>query len=232
MGVEVVDVAGGDQREPRPLGQGHQPVQQAQVARVVVVLQLDEEPVGPKQTSIAPGRLQRPLELLLRQQTHDLPPAAAGKPDQPLGVIGQDPASQPGRPLGLVPVSQSEQPAQVGVAPPTLGQEGEVAIVLQRHLRPQDRLDASFLGRAHKADRSVQPVVVCQGQRRHPALRRLSRQLLWSADSIQQAVAGMGVEFDVFGGRHPQRCLRSSHHRSLSTSRKKTRTCLSAVSAR
>ena len=120
-----------------------------------------------------------------------------------LGQVGQ---CQPRRALGLSPVRQGDELAEVGVAARRLGQQRQVrcaVTVRQRDLRAQQRLDPRRFRRADEGHGPVQPVVIGEGQRGHFQGRRVFDQSLRRDHAVQQAVAGMGVQFDVLSASAP-----------------------------
>ena len=128
--VRVVAVVGGDDREAEVLGDAQQLGVGALLLGDAVVLQLDEEVVGPEDVAQAGRLVAAGLVALVHQRLQDVPAQAAGGDDQALLVVLEDLPVD----LGLHVVALEERPAreldEVLVADVGLGQRGEVVVGL------------------------------------------------------------------------------------------------------
>ena len=142
--VEVVDVAGRDERQPTALGERRQPVERSLLDVEADVLELD---VG----RVASEDLREPVELrvgvavtVLRERPRDASGEAAGERDQPRRVALQELPVDPR--LVVVPLEVAERAEldEVAVA--------DVALREQRQVRVPLRLSAA--GRRRRTPRS------------------------------------------------------------------------------
>ena len=109
---------------------------------------------------------------------------------------------QPALTLWRLMLGSGDQPAEVLPASCVADQQGERRIVFQRELRAEDGLDAEGLGGFLEADRAVDIVVVGQCQAGHAQTRRFGQHGVGRCDAAQQAVGGMGAEFNVVDVGH------------------------------
>ena len=213
----VVDVAGGDGAHADPPGElGQRPVPVA-VAEDQVVLELDEDvlPAEPSDPVAEDGLgLGRPAAL--HQQRHR-PLPAAGQADQAPAVAGQPGDGEAGVEAPLLPtlgvglldaVGEADQPAEVAVALPGLGEQGQVMALLAQVLDAgrvpgQGQLDAGDglepeLGAEPGEDHgSEEIVVVGDGQAAVAELDRPLDQLLGMGGAVEERVVGVQVELGV-----------------------------------
>src|SRR5205814_1135513 len=89
-------------------------------------------------------------------------------------------------------------------APPArlvLRDQDEVAEVEELQLRAEDRTDARLVRRIPKAHRTVQAVGVGERERVHAALLGCRDEIVDRRRSVEEAVAGVGVQLGIT--RHP-----------------------------
>ena len=203
-----VDVAGGDRRDAEPLGEPRQPaVERAVVARQRA-LQLDAEGVAAEGSQQAAHR---------RLVAHAAARAAA-EADEAGGVLGDVVQRDGGlgavalRSVTRVRMGAGQQPAEVAPTGRVADEQREMALVVQRDLRPVDRPQPQRLRRLRELHRPRQRVVVGQRQRPVPPADRRRDELLGLGGAVEEGVRGVRVQLGVGGGRHTNRC---SHTRRM-----------------
>ena len=90
-----------------------------------------------------------------------------------------------------------EQSAEIRVAAPVLDEQCDVSPAVERYLSTGDRPHTERLRRVCELERAVDTVVVSEGERLIPELRRARRKLLWLRRAVQERVRGVAVKLDV-----------------------------------
>ena len=207
-GIEVVDVARGDERQVPLRGEAgelrHEPFLDLQAR----VLELD---VG----GVATEDLDEPVELALGvggaglgQRPADTARQAAGERDQPGRVALEQLPVDPRTVVVPLQVAERAELDQVGVALVRLRQDGQVrvtlvllvAVVDDVHLAADDRLDALRLRRLVEVDRTSQGAMVREGHGGHLERGRLRRERGDPARPVEDRILGVDVQVDEVGG--------------------------------
>ena len=130
-------------------------------------------------------------------------------------MIRQQPPRQSREALLLIAPGQRDQAAQIGVARVVLGQQGEMpAAIDERDLRAEDGLDPRLPRGPIETRRTIQRIVIGQGQRRHLILGGALHQFFRRRHAVEQGVVRVGVQFDVHAAH--RRC-RSRNQRCCSS---------------
>jgi hypothetical protein len=185
-----VDVAGGHRRQAQPLGQLGEPAVARAVVAVERALELDAQSVGAEDPP-------QPLEARL---VVDALARAAAQADEPGGVLLERRERHDGRRLALVAVVHvrgRDDPAEVAPARRVLDQQRDVAAVLERHLRPVDRLQPEAGGGLRELHRAAQAVVVGERERLVPQLHGRPHQLVGERSPVEEGEGGVGMELNV-----------------------------------
>jgi hypothetical protein len=189
-----MDVAGRDRPHAevgREVPEGRVP---ACVPACVRALELHEEAVpaeGPRQ---ARGRV--------RIANGEPAAGAAGEADEALVQPGQQFRVEP-RVQPLSCVSLGQEPAEVRVAAGRLDEERDVRPVGERRLGAGDPAHAEVLRRVCELERTVDPVVVGQRDRRVVELGCADGELLRKRRPVEERVGAVAVELDVAHGLAP-----------------------------
>ena len=193
----VVDVVGGDDARAQPAGQPEQEVVARPVAVDQVSLELEEDVVGAEPVQVVAGPGLGVLGLALDQEGGDRAPGAAGQEDEALGVTGEEFGVEPGVEAVAADAGVGDEVAQVGVALPRLGQEGEVGAVLEGDLGPGYGLDAQAGGGAGELHGAAQVVVVGEGQGAVAEIASAGQQPADGGGPLLEGVVAVAVELDV-----------------------------------
>jgi hypothetical protein len=202
--AQVVDVAGGDEREPgRPGDLGERGVDRLlHLEAGVLDLQVDRLP---------PEDVGEPLHLGLGlgavaalERLADLPGEAARERHDPLRVGGEQLPVDARLVVVALEVAGRGELDQVRVALVRLGEERQVGVALllrqpvlgDVHLAPEQRLDALLPRLLVQLDRAGKAAVVGERHRRHLQLGRPRGQLGYPAGPVEDRVLGVDVEVD------------------------------------
>ena len=182
-----VDVAGRHRRQPEALGQ----LGEAAVARAVVAvegaLELHAQVVGAEDPP-QPRQARLVMDALAR---------AAAQADEPGGVLLERRERDDRRRVALVAVvcvRGRDDPAEVAPAGRVLDQQRDVAAVLQRHLRPVDRVQPEARGGLRELHRAAQAVVVGERERLVAERGRRPHQLVRERGPVEEGIGGVGME--------------------------------------
>ena len=197
---------------PRPPRQPSAPARRggscsASVMRQPVMLQLDVEVVAPEQVGAAPRVSERRGLIPAAQRLDNRSVPAAGERDQPFRVLLQYARRQQRLAFRRVVACRRDQRAEVAPAGRVLDQQRQVLRIAvsvlrrEREFRAEDRANARRLCRLLELDCAVDRIVIGQRQRGHPQRRRPLDQFLRGRSAVEQAVAGMGVQFDILSHR-------------------------------
>ena len=203
-GLEVVDVAGGDNRQ-LPLGRERGELgYELLLHRQAGVLELDVHLVSSEQ-------LLQPVELRLRILRAGLgecsrypPGEAARESDQPSCMALQELPVDTRAVVVALQVSEGAQLDQVAVTLVRCGEQRQVrvtlvllpAVVDDVYLTTDQRLDPLVLGRAVQVDRTRERPVIGERDSGHLAARRLLRERRDAARPVQDRELGVNVEVD------------------------------------
>ena len=94
-------------------------------------------------------------------------------------------------------VCRGEQTAEVRVTAPALDEQRDVSTAVERYLGSRDRPHAERLRRVRELERAVDAVVVGEGERLVPELRRARSELLRLRGAVQERVRRVAVQLDV-----------------------------------
>jgi hypothetical protein len=130
VGTGVVAVVGGQQRRTQPAGELDQLGVGAALALDAVVLQLDEEVVGPEDVAQAAGQTGRLGRVVAEQGLADDAAEAPGGGDDALGVALEQLPVDPGLVEVALEVGGRRELHQVLVTGGALGQQGQVVVEL------------------------------------------------------------------------------------------------------
>jgi len=149
--------------------------------------------------------------------------AVAGAPrkaDQAAGVLLDERlAHRRSARLAILPARRAgacvclgDDPAQVGVPLARFDEQGDMGAGVQGHLGTGDRPHAEALRGVREFERTVDAVVIGQGERRMAEVGGASGELFRERRAVEERVRRMAVEFDVrhLAVRTPGR-RRSSH---------------------
>ena len=228
----IVDVVGRDDLQLERLGQVDQGGDALLVIGAAVVVQLDEEGAGVEAGGITRGDGPGGVPAGAFQGARDFAFAPAGEGDQPGGAPGELLEMQQAFALGRLMLGLGDQPAEVlparfvgdeegeGVpltpgprerftSPPNppLHCNGEGGFFFRRlgfygEFGAEDGLDVEGLRRLLEADRAVDIVVVGEGEAGQAQASGFGHEALRRRCPAQQAVGGVGAEFDVGGVGH------------------------------
>ncbi len=202
--VQVVDVAGGDERKPRLLGELRELRVDARLLLEAGVLDLDVDVVAPED-------LRQPVEVgggVLRTALLERPadPAgeAAGERHDPVRVRLEVPPVDPRLVVVALEVGGRGELDQVPVALVRLGQQGQVrvALLLARgvvadvDLAADQRLDAGLLGLLVELDGAGERAVVGERDGGHLELGGAGDQRRNPASPVEDRELGVDVEVD------------------------------------
>ena len=175
---EVVDVAGGDERQPGRLGELRE-------LRVDPLLRLEPGVLDLDVGRVAAEDLDEPVEVaggvlrpVLLERLRDAAREAAGEHDEPLRVPLEQLPVDPRLVVVALQVAERGELDQVRVALVRLGEDGQVrvalllpaAVVGDVDLAADDRLDPLLARLAVELDRAGQRAVVGERDGRHPEL--------------------------------------------------------------
>ncbi len=107
---------------------------------------------------------------------------------------------RPGQSRGaffVIELRPTQEPAEVAVALLRFGQQHQVALVFQRHLGPDDGVDAALLSSDAKADRCIQAMMIGEAQRAHAQLSGAIQERLGGGRSVQQRETGVCMQLDI-----------------------------------
>ena len=135
------------------------------VAPHEMMLKLHEHAVGPEGVLQLPQPRLRPGHIAPVHQLNEAAFTASRQADEPVGVAPQHVFREAGFAPGGMDVGRAQKAAQMAVAPAGLRQQREMAAVGQRHFRPGNRKQPAGPGVMGKSHRSVQAVVIGEGQR-------------------------------------------------------------------
>ncbi len=206
-GVEVVDVAGRDERQATLRGEARQRLEDRPLDVEARVLQLDVRVVAPED-------LLEPVELHLRvahprlgDRLRDSPREAAGERDQ-AGRVPLEQLPVDARPVVVaLEIAERAELDQVGVARVRLGEQRQVggalvlclAVVDDVDLAAEHRLHALGPRRLVQVDRSREGAVVRERHGRHLEPGRLLRERRDPARTVEDRELGVNVQVDVRG---------------------------------
>ncbi len=232
LGTGVVHVAGRHDRQAALGGEGSQDVVVGAVERQPVVDELDVHVLGAEQRhqtvelgrrllDLIRMRSGRRLRWFARERLPHRPLAASGE-DRPVTVGGGGELVEvvDGAPLlgaaqlrlgdggrepvvALEPPRQHEQMSALRIGLPVL-RTGEP----ERELGPEHRGDLRRLGRLGEPHDAVEAVVVGDRERTEPQPFRLLEQRLGAGGSVEEAEAGVRVQFGVGHGSRVAHALR------------------------
>jgi hypothetical protein len=206
--VEVVDVAGSDERQPQALREARQPAERGLLDLHPDVLELD---VG----RVPAEDLREPVELrlgvgvaVLAERARHAPAQAPREGDQPRSVALEELPVDTWLVVVALEVAERAELDEVAVADAVGGEEREVRVALRLHpavvddvdLAAEDRLDALLLRRLVEVDRPRHRTVVGERHRRHLECGRLPRERRDPARPVQDRVLGVDVQMDERGG--------------------------------
>ncbi len=208
--AQVVDVSGGDERQPR----GGRDLRQRDVDALLHlqprVLDLEVDGLAPEDVA-EPGHLRLGLGAVpVLQRLADPSGEAPGEREQALPVRGEQVPVDAGLVVVALEVARRGELDQVRVALVRLGEEGEVGIALLLRqpvvgdvdLAAEERLDALLPRLAVELDRAGEAAVVRERDRRHLELGRARGQLGNPAGPVEDRVLGVDVEVDERRARH------------------------------
>ncbi len=211
--AEVVDVAGGDERDPRPLRERDEPGIDVLLDRQARILELDEDLVAPEHVH-EPGELSLGLGVgaALERLAHP-PRETARQRDQALRVTGQELPVDPRLVVVALEVAGRGEPDQVLVALVRLGEQREVRIALRQRLpvvtdvdlAADHRLDPGLAAVPVELDRAGERAVVGQRHRRHVELGRPCDEIRDPARPVEDRVLGVDVQVHERGCHHERR---------------------------
>ncbi len=206
-GGQVVDVAGGDERQLR-LGR------ELDELRVDPLLYLEARVLELDVGVVAPEHLRQPVEVgrrvlgpALLERLADAAGEAPGERDQPARIaLEQLPVDARLRVVALE-VAERAQLDQVRIAGVRLGQERQVrvaararvAVVGDVDLAADDRLDPLVARRLVEVDRAGERAVVGERHRRHLELGRARRERRDPARPVEDRVLAVDVQVDEVG---------------------------------
>ena len=158
----------------------------ALVSSLVGALELDEEPLGPERARERGGAVWTAYRKAMAR--------AAGKTDEPLVQLGQQPRVESRRQRfssffrSRSRMCRGEQPAEIRVARRALDEQRHVRTVGQCHLRAGDRAHAERLCGVRELERAVDTLVVGQRQRLVAELGRLRSELLGQRGTVEERI--------------------------------------------
>ena len=227
LGRQVVDVAGGDERQLRLGGELDELGVDALLDVEAGVLQLD---VG----GVAAEHLREPVEVgarvggpVLLERLADAAREAAGERDQPRRVrLEQLPVDARLRVVALE-VAERGELDQVRVAVVRLGEERQVrvaaragaAILGDVDLAAENRLHALLAGGLVEVDRTGERAVVGERDGGHLELRRAGRERRDPARPVEDRVLAVDVQMDERGAHERGMLLRRSDDPAAGTFR-------------
>ena len=202
--AQVVDVAGGDRRQPALLGERDELRVDPLLHVEVRVLELDVDVVAPED-------LLEPVELrlgvgraALLERLADAAGEAARERDQPGAVPLEQLPVDARLVVVALEVAERGELDQVRVALVRLGEEREVRLALLLRvpvvgdvdLAADERLDALVSGRLVEVDRAGERAVVGEPDGRHLELGGALREVRDPAGAVEDRVLGVDVEVD------------------------------------
>ena len=207
---EVVDVAGGDERQAGRLGELRELRVDPHLLLEARVLDLD---VG----LVAPEDLDEPVEVgggvggaVLLERLADAAGEAAGKDDEPLRVPLEQLPVDARLVVVALEVAERGELDQVRVALVGLREDGQVrvalllppAVIADIDLAAHDRLDPLLPGLALELDRARKRAVIGERDCRHPELCGPRGERRDAAGSVEDRILGVDVEMDEVGLGH------------------------------
>ena len=195
-----VDVAGGDGRQARRLGEPVQIAGERPVPAGAGALKLDVDVAGAVDANEAPGsRLGIAQPAGGDEAGYVAVAGAAGQAHQ-AGRVRREVSGVErgghGPPVRRRPgggVGEGDEPAQVRVADAGLGQQGQVGAVGEGELRAGDRAHPRLLRRMGERERPAEPVMIGEGDRRVPVRGGLLGELLRRRCPVEEAERRMRV---------------------------------------
>ncbi len=204
LGEQVVDVAGGDKRQPALLGDAGKEWVDARLDVQAGVLHLHVDVARAED-------LGQPVELglgVLRpaflESLADPSREATGERDQPVCVAFEQLPVDARLVVVALQVAARRELDQVRIALVRLGEQRQVrvalglraAVVGDVDLAAEDRLDALLAGLAIELDRAGERPVVGERDRRHVELRRPRSECRDAAGAVQDGVLRVDVQVD------------------------------------
>ena len=211
--AQVVDVAGGDQRDPGSLRKRDEPGIDLLLDRQAGILELDEDLVAPEHVD-EPDQLGLGLGIGAALECLAHPPGeAARQRDQTLRVTGQQLPVDPRLVVVALEVAGRGEPDQILVALARLGEQGEVCVSLGQRfpvvtdvdLAADHRLDPGLAAVPVELDRAGERAVVGQRHRRHVELGRACDEIRDPARPVEDGVLGVDVQVHERGCHHERR---------------------------
>ncbi len=214
--MEVVDVAGGDERELGLIGEPRELGVDPLLGLEARVLDLDVGGVVPEDLHQAVEVRRRVVRPVLLQRPRDPPREAAGEGDQALRVAFEQLPVDARLVVVTLEIRRRGELDQVPVALVRLRQERQMgvplglrtAVVADVHLAADNRLDPLLLRLLIELDRAGQRAVVGQRHGRHFQLGRAGGERGNPAGPVQDRILGVDVQVDELLVRHRRTILR------------------------
>jgi hypothetical protein len=193
----IVDIVGRGIIHPDSFGQPHQRHIQTVVLRQQVMLQFQPEPLPTKDLAVVDGLLAGLRRLTVEQGLGYAALPTPGKGDQ-TGRMGFECVwRQAGLTFGSLMMGESNQVAQILPSGRIPHQQREMRVIRQCQFCAEDRLNTLGACRLCEPHRSVDGIVVGEGQRIHAQRGGAFDQCLRGGCAIQQTEIRMRVEFGV-----------------------------------
>ena len=215
--MDVVEVVRGDEREPDLRGEAQQLLVQGALLGEAVVLELEEEAVGPEDVRIAAGKGSRGGPVVVLERARDLAVQAGREADEPGAVLREVVAVDARLVVVAVDVGVGDDPAEVLIAGPVARQQDEVerlrvglALAIEHApagdvgLDAEDRLDAPVDAGLVEGDRAVERAVVGDREAVEALRRGLADELVDPPEAVEKAELRVDVKVRevVRGDRH------------------------------
>ena len=190
---------GGEQREAVALCLRPEPVVPGLLAAVEMALELgvDVEAAVDADQPVEKGA--RPVDVAAGEAPGHRPLLAAGETDEAAGVLGEVAEGRRPLALGRAHLDPGDEPAEVLVPLAILGEERELAAVVERHLGAHQRGEAEAGARAVEPRRAEHAVAIDQRDGALIEPRGLLGEGLGERGRLEKAEGTASVELHVHG---------------------------------